>query len=182
MKEKNIYRNPELGFSIEKPHDWVFMPSSWVLNLKDKADPFYRELDERIRYARLPFVYFHYDHGISDIVIPTVQVMYRTTHGTSALDRSTILGMQLVQLQVVLEDYCLVEATSDGVISERPANIIKSTHTVNNQNGQAMDCLSRCYVIFTEGAMFVVVMSGPVEGSYRCDREFGEILRSIRIG
>jgi len=182
VKEKNIYRNPELGFSIEKPQDWVFMPTAWVLNLKDKAEPFYRELDERVRYARLPFVYFHYDHGISDLVIPTVQVMYRTTCGTSALDRSTILGMQLVQLQIVLDDYCLVEATSNGVISERPANIIKSTHTVNNQNGKAMDCLSRCYVIFTEDAMFVVVMSGPTEGTYRCDREFGEILRSIRIG
>lgn len=181
MKDKNIYRNEELGFLIEKPEEWVFMPSSWVLNLKDKADPFYKELDEKIKYARLPFVYFHWDHGIYDMVIPTVQVTYRMTNGTSALDRSTILGMQLVQLQVVLQDYCLVEATSDGLISKRPANIIKSTHTVNNQDGMEMECLSRCYVIFTDSSMFVVVMSGPVEGEYRCDKEFGDVLASIRV-
>ena len=181
MKDHNIYRNEELGFSIEKPEDWVFMPTSWVLNLKDKADPFYKELDDRIKYARLPFVYFHYNHGIYDMVIPTVQVVYRTANGMSALDRSTILGMQLAQLQVVLKDYCLVEATSDGLISKRPANIIKSTHTVDNQDGLEMDCLSRCYVIFAEHSMFVVVMSGPAEGKYRCDREFNDVLASIRV-
>ena len=181
MKDKNIYRNMELGFSIEKPEEWVFMPLSWVLNMKDKADPFHRELDDRVRYARLPFVYFHYDHGIYNMAVPTVQVMYRTANGTSALDRSTILGMQLFQLQVVLKDYCLVEATSDGLISKRPANIIKSTHTVDNQDGLEMDCLSRCYAIFTDSSMFFVVMSGPVEGEYRCDKEFGDILSSIRV-
>jgi hypothetical protein len=89
--------------------------------------------------------------------------------------------MQMIQLQAVFEDFSLIEATADGLISRRPANIIKSTFSVYVRNGGKLECLSRCYLIFAGDFMFCVEMFGPSDGEYRCEGEFRDILGSIRI-
>jgi len=182
MKDSNTYVNRELGFSIEKPDDWIFLPGQWALNLLiNRTDPSGEVNDELIKYAQEPLVFFHYDHGIGDIVLPTVCAMHRSMGGLHTVDRISFLELQIVQLQVVFHDFCLIEATSDGLISKKPANIIKSTFTAYNPEGKGLECLSRCYVIFTEKRLFAVEMSGPLEGRFRFEDQFRAILMSIRI-
>ena len=182
MKDRNIYRNNELGFSIEKPEDWIFIPQQWAVNLLiNRADPPSERNDELIKYAQEPLVYFHYDHRLSDKALPTVQVMHRMMIGVGSIDRPTFLKMQIIQLEAVFRDFCLLESTSDGIISKRPANIIKSTFTVYNQNGNELECLSRCYLIFAGDHVLSIEMSGPIEGEFCCEKEFKDVLTSIHI-
>lgn len=182
MKNRNMYVNDELGFSIEKPQTWIFIPKQWAINLLlNRVEPPTKENAELLKYAQEPLVYFHYDHRIMDQVLPTVQVMHRMLVGVDTIDRPTFLRMQLIQLDSVFRNFDLIEATSDGIISARPANIIKSTFTVYNQEGYEMECLSRCYLIFSGDSILAVEMSGPVEGEFRCEEEFKDILTSIRI-
>ncbi len=182
MTDRNLYINDELGFSIEKPEDWTFIPKQWAINLIiNRADPPSEGNDNLIQYAQEPLVYFHYDHRLSDLVLPTVQAMHRMIIGVSSIDRPTFLRMQLIQLEAVFRDFCLLEATSDGIISKRPANIIKSTFTVFNQNGTELECLSRCYLIFAGDHVLSVEMSGPIGGEFCCEKEFRDVLTSIRF-
>lgn len=182
MKDANTYVNRELGFSIEKPDDWVFLPGQWALNLlMSRTDPSGEVNDELIKYAREPLVYFHYDHGVEDIVLPTVCVMHRTIMGLHSVDRISFLKLQIIQLQYVFNDFCLIEATSDGLISKKPANIIKSTFTAYNPEGDGLECFSRCYAIFTDSCLFAVEMSGPLDGGFSFEDRFKAILASVRI-
>lgn len=181
MKNTNTYSNQNLGFFIRKPRDWVFIPPSWAVNLKCRYDLSDEEFDYLKNSARLPFVYFHYDHRLTNQAVPAVQAMYRPLVSPGTMNLPTLLQLQITQLACVFDNFILEEATSDGIISGRPANIIKSTFTVHNSHGSEFECLSRCYLILAERFMFVVEMSGPVEGEFRCDKEFKEILTSIRI-
>lgn len=182
MENRNIYTNPELGISIEKPDEWCFIPSPWALALLlSRVEPSAEEVDELMKYAREPLFYFHYDHGLPDQVLPTVHGTHRTLAGIGSADRSTLLRMQMSQLEAVFEDFSPIEATPNGLISRRPANIIKATFTAYTHGGGRLECLSRNYLIFAGDWMFGIEMSGPTEGEYRCDEEFGDILGSIRI-
>jgi hypothetical protein len=182
MHGRNTYTNPELGFSIEKPEAWCFIPSKWALNLLlSRVEPSSGEMDELARYASEPLFYFHYDHGLEDQVLPTVCGTHRIVAGIGTADRATLLRMQMIQLEAVLEDFSLIEATPDGLISRRPANIIKSTFSAYGHAGGKLECLSRSYLIFTGDCMLCVEMSGPCEGEYCCEEEFRDILGSIRI-
>jgi len=182
MKDSNTYVNRELGFSIEKPEEWIFLPGQWALNLLiNRPDPSGEVNDELIKHAQEPLVYFHYDHGFDDIVLPTVCAMHRAMGGLPSIDRISFLNLQIIQLQHVFQDFCLIEATSDSLISKKPANIIKSTFTSYNLEGEGLECLSRCYVIFADGCLFAVEMSGPLEGRFRSEEQFKAILMSIRI-
>lgn len=182
MSGSNTYVNGELGFSIEKPDDWIFLPGQWALNLLiSRTDPSGEVNDELIRYAQEPLVYFHYDHGIEDIVLPTVCAMHRSIGGLHSVDRMSFLKLQIIQLQVVFDDFCLLDATSDGLIAKKPANIIKSTFTAYNPDGDSLECFSRSYVIFTDSCLFAVEMSGPLEGRFCFEDTFKTILTSVRI-
>ncbi len=182
MKDTNFYVNREFGFSIEKPEDWTFLPGQWALHLLiNRTDPSGESNDELIKYAQEPLVYFHYDHSMGDIVLPTVCVMHRAAGGLQSIDRMSFLELQIIQLEHVFHDFSLIEATSDGLISKKPANIIKSTFTVYNHDGEGLECLSRCYVIFTERCLFAVEMSGPLGGRFFFEDRFKAILTSIRI-
>lgn len=178
----NTYVNRDLGFSIEKPDDWAFLPGRWALNLiMSRTDPSGEVNEELIKYAQEPLVYFHYDHRLDDLVLPTVCAMHRAMAGLQSIDRVSFLKMQLIQLEYVFQDFCLIEATSDGIISNKPANIIKSTFTVHYPDGGGLECFSRCYVVFTDTCLFAIEMSGPLEGRFRFEEEFKAILMSIRI-
>ena len=182
MRDSNTYVNRELGFSIEKPDDWVFLPGQWALNLLiNRTDPSGEANDELIKYAQEPLVYFHYDHGIEDIVLPTVCAMHRVMGRPHSVDRISFLKLQIIQLQHVFQDFCLMEATSDGLISKKPANIIKSTFTAYSPDGDGLECFSRCYAVFTDLCLVAIEMSGPPEGRFSSEEEFKAVLASIRI-
>jgi hypothetical protein len=182
MHDRNIYANPELGISIEKPGAWRFIPAQWALILLlSRVEPSQAGVDELVRYTREPLFYFHYDHGLVDQVLPTVCGMHKVSPGIGSADRGVLLRMQVVQLQAVFDDFELIEATPDGLISQRPANIIRSTFTAYGRDGCRLECLSRCYLVFTGDIMFSIEMSGPAQGEYRSEEEFRDILGSLRI-
>jgi len=182
MSNSNSYVNRELGFAIEKPDDWTFLPGQWALNLLiNRTDPCGEVNDDLIKYAQEPLVYFHYDHGIEDIVLPTVYAMHRFIRGLDSVDRMSFLRLQIIQLEVVFQDFCLIEATPDGLIAKKPANIIKSTFTAYNSDGDGLECFSRSYVIFTDNCLFAIEMSGPLEGRFCFEETFRAILASVRV-
>jgi hypothetical protein len=183
MHGGNSYTNQGLGFAIRKPDGWTFIPPRWALRLLiGRVDPSGSGVDELARYAREPLFYFHYDHGLPDCALPTVCGSHREVAGIGAADRGTLLRMQVTQLDAVFEEFSLIEATADGLVSGRPANIIRSTFTTYSQAGGPLECLSRCYLVFAGDHMFCIEMTGPPAGEHCSEDEFRGILDTVRIG
>jgi hypothetical protein len=134
-----------------------------------------------VKYAREPLFYFHYDHGLADQPLPTVHGMHRALAGIGSSDRSDLLGMQVAQLEAVLEEFSLIEATHDGIVAGRPANIIRSTYTAYTPTGGRLQCLSRSYLIFTGDFMLGIETWGPCDGEFLFEDEFRDIINTVRI-
>src|SRR5688572_8352131 len=76
----NKFRSHSLGFEMEKPANWAFLPTIWADKIKKRVD-FTKAQSRMIAQAGTPFVYIHYQHESLDYAYPTVQVNARLIEG-----------------------------------------------------------------------------------------------------
>jgi len=179
---EDTFRNPTAGFSITKPKGWVFATTEQIatnranVRLKDK------ELEEQMRQrASAPLIAIMKHVEPYDNLNPSAQVLLRPLgqlEGKSALELMNII---IPSTQRAMVDFQFVEEIQERVVGGQKAAYAKSKYTVTNAEGRTFPTLSRLWLIPRGKFMFMISMSGTQEGEDVSEREFAEILKSIKI-
>jgi hypothetical protein len=177
----NRFAHADLGFQIDKPADWVFLPTPWALSFRRRMDPTDEELSRVMALAQTPFVYFHYDHGRKDIAYPTVQCTCRALP-PQGVDRRALLAQSQAQLENTFETLEILESTTDAIVSGFPANRITARFSLYGENDHEFACESLSVVVFAGRLAFVMGLSGPTEGVPGLAETLRQVLASVRIG
>ena len=181
-QDKDTFRSPTAGFSITKPNGWVFATTDQIatnranVRLKDK------ELEEQMRQrASAPLIAIMKHEEPYDDLNPSVQVLLRPLgqlEGRSALE---LMNIVIPSMQRAMVDFQFVEEIRETVVGGQKAAYTKSKYTVSNAEGRTFPTLSRLWLIPRGKFMFMLSMSGHQEGLDVSEKEFAEILKSIKI-
>lgn len=177
----HVYHNEELGFSLTKPDHWVFLPTPWGLNIRNRGEPENQKLREILKGAKEPFLYCHFDHGTKDAAYPTVQVVYHVVENATEPVRNQMMRLQIEQMTSLFSDFSLIRTQSEMILAGCPAFRIESTFTIRNDVGRPFACRNRTCVVFSPRYAFTIGMSGPAHGPFQSEEAFDQILRSVRI-
>ena len=177
----NSYYNCGLRFHIEKPEDWVFVPQQWAQNFREKNLETNFELKEMLEKASVPFIAFYKHHDNPMHPLPTVQCTCRLKSGPSRLNLSELVEPMVSGLTQMFSDFNILEYTADYIISGYRGIFVRSSFSMNNLDGDPIECLGR--MIFVDGLNFIYMigLTGSTNGEYRCEDEFSNIIKSIRI-
>lgn len=176
---ENTYHNPSIRFSITKPADWTFMPSEWALNLKEQSFEHTPEFEEMVKTANLPFVHFYRYHAEAQYPCPTVQCGCRLNGGVTLAET---LEQVTEELGHFLPTSRFIAATPDYILSGHRSAYCEFTFSVKTCDGVTLECLGRSMIVIRPDLVFTVGLTGSMDEKYRCEAEFAEIVRTIRIG
>ncbi len=179
---KNNYYNDQINFYIEKPDDWVFFPTSWAMNVREKTARSNKDIRKIVEQANRPFVYMQKPSSQIDVAYPTVQATCRYFQTPNAVTMEEVLLKQLRVFEQQFADYRILDYLSNTCLSGCPANYFKVSFSIKNEAGTVFSCLSQSWVIFHNDIAYTVGLSGSTENAmdYRNDHLF--ILNSILIG
>ena len=139
------------------------------------------ELQAGLQRATAPlFVFAKYPEP-HPTLNPTIQIVLRPSPGTAGTPATTILAGASQTMQKVYPDFQFLEPIRSAVISGMPAASMKATYTLRTQQGNAYRILSRMWLVPRGSTMFLIGMSGPLDGPDVSEGEFESALASIQI-
>ncbi|MDH4229229.1 MAG: hypothetical protein OEW11_05705 [Nitrospirota bacterium] len=164
----NQYQNGEVGLSLSKPDDWVFMtPEDIGLAAGSDAIPD----GMLIALARHPEPY--------PALNATVQVM----HGQlpyEGVEPEEVLSDIVRSMRMSSPVYEEPEPIHPERVSGHPAAAVRFV-TRSTGTGSSPRVLSRMWVVVRGVELFIIDMNGPAEGPDLSEAEFSDIFRSLRI-
>ena len=177
----DTFRDAELGFSITKPSDWVFIPDETLkadhntLRLSDT------ELEQLAkRNANAPLVVFtRYPEPY-----PTLNPSASVTLVTMPMEKMPpkyALSLSTEMTKQAYPDLEVVEPVRDHEVDGIQGAYIRVKYTVAFADGQEFPTLVRMWIVPRGKIMFVINMTSPTEGSDLSEEAFQEILKSIKI-
>lgn len=182
----NSYYNPQLGFYIEKPDNWSFIPREWTINMKKMALENNPQWKEKLSQAAMPFLSFHLFHNDSRFAYPSVNCSCRLIISGSRFNPKEFLKLNLSFLDSMYENFNVIQAFDDFIISGYQGIFIKATHDVYNSEDILIRTVNRIISIYRpinrEAIMYNIGLNGNYEGEYCCEEDFENIIKSIAIG
>ncbi len=182
MNNNNSYYNEPVDFYIEKPNDWVFFPTQWALNVRNKAALSNDEISHIVQQASVPFVYMQKPLDRDDIAYPTVQATCRYLKTPTGAERERLSRLQIQMFEKSFRDFELIEHNLDKTISDCPANYFKVAFTVLNEAGDTFRCLSQSYNAFNGGLGFTIGLSGSPDNISEYKADLDQIVNSVLVG
>ncbi len=178
----NSYYNKGLKFHIEKPDDWIFIPQQWAGNFREKNLEMNHELKEMLSNAAVPFISFYKHHNNPLYPYPTVQCSCRWKGGFYRLNLSEIVEPLTNSFAQIYNDFIILEYTADYIISGYRGIFIRGSFSINNLDGDSIECLCRMIIIDGHNFIYNIGLTGSKEaGEYQCEEEFIKIIKSIKI-
>ena len=175
------FRNATAGIALSPPAGWSVVSMQDVMQNRAKVRVADAELQAGLQRATAPlFVFAKYPEP-HPTLNPTIQIVLRPAPGTAGTPATTILAGATQTLQKVYPDFQFIEPIRSAVISGMPAASMKAAYTLRTQQGGAYRILSRMWLVPRGSTMFLIGMSGPVEGPDVSDGEFAGALASIQI-
>ncbi|WP_054873909.1 hypothetical protein [Oxobacter pfennigii] len=179
--EEDSYYNRELKFYIEKPKRWIFVPQHWIESFKLKDLERKSELKERLRRGAMPFIYFYMPHNNYKYPFPAVRCACRLKRGTKKIKFLDHTRAMIRALDSEFENFEIVEQPEDCIISGHRGIILRSRFTLKNHYGKDIEYLSRIVIINGTDFVYMIVLTGSMEGEYYCEEEFTQSIQSIKI-
>jgi hypothetical protein len=174
----NLYQNRHLGFSIEKPALWDFLPVECAVN-DARNEPRTPEQVLTLIEPRKPFVYFHLLHEDEHELYPTVQANCRLKD--VSLTQAQFLEAMIAGLSKSLLEFQLMESSSEQTMAEIPATYLRCDYLAQGLDGIVCHSIMRAYSLFTSRFTFVLTMIGAFSGIYQRELDFQGILKSIQV-
>jgi len=129
--DRNRYYNNDIGFYLEKPEEWVFMPSQWALNIRKRTEYSNDDIALIMQQANTPFVYLQKPLSRQDIAHPTVQATCRYFAQPTTDKISQLARIQIQTFEKNFTDFSLLEQSSQKGLSGFPANYADSDNKCN---------------------------------------------------
>jgi hypothetical protein len=181
-KEDNLFRSPTAGFSITKPDSWVFATTDQIATNRAHVRLKNKELEEQMRQrASAPLIAILKHKEPYDDLNPSVQVLLRPLGQLEGKSPLELMNIVIPSMQRAMVDFQFVEEIREAVVGGQKAAYTKSKYTIINAEGRMFPALSRLWLISRGKFMFMMSMSGHQEGSDVSEKEFSEILKSIKI-
>lgn len=177
----NSYYSKELSFHIEKPDQWVFVPQPWVGNFRERNLETNEEMREMFSKAAVPFITFYLPHDNPDYPLPTVQCSCRWKGRASKLNLAEAGEVMIKNLPQMLNEFTVLEYTSDFILSACRGIFIRSTFSMKNLDGDPIKCLGRMIIVDGPNFLYNIGLTGSAEGEYQCEEEFFRTIQSIKI-
>ena len=175
------YDNGTAGISLAAPAGWHVVSMQQVMENRSKVRLPDSQLQAGLQRAAAPlFVFAKYPEP-STTLNPTFQVVLRPAAAPPGTPATTILAGAAQTLQQIYPDFRFVEPIQTAVVSRMPAAYMKATYTLRTQQGNAHNVLARTWLVPRGATMFLIGMSGPVQGPDVSEREFAEAFASIQI-
>lgn len=181
MNKNSCYIEP-IDFYIEKPDDWVFIPTQWAITIKNKERLANEEISELMSKSNTPFVYMHKPLNRNDIAHPTVQSTCRYYETPTPVRMKRLLEQNSNILINQFNSVEIVEKSSEKVLSDCLANYIKARFLVKNEDGVDFACTSRSWQVFFNNIAYTIGLSGSSENEPDYGHDIDFILQSILIG
>ena len=108
-------------------------------------------------------------------------MLFRPLGEAAKLSASDILNSTVKVLQQSFEDFALLEGVNKVEVGGLGGAYLKATYSVASPTGEKFKVLSNMWVVLRGDYMFIISMSGPPEGPDLAEKEFAEILASIKI-
>ena len=131
--------------------------------------------------ASAPLIAIMKHEGPYDNLNPSVQVLLRPLGQLEGKSPLELMNIIIPSMQRAMVDFQFVEEIRETVVGGQKAAYVKSKYTVVNVEGRTFQTLSRLWLIPRGKFMFMMSMSGTTEGSDVSEKEFAEILKSIKI-
>jgi len=177
----NKYYNESIGFYIEKPDNWDFLPTPWVANIKNKTALSNDEISHLMQQANIPFVYIQKPSTRTDIAYPTVQATCRHMANPTAAQRAQMERLQIQLLQNSFKDFDLLLSSNSESVSGHPANYYKAAFSVQNEHGTTFNCISEAWTVFSDNITYSIGLSGSAANRTDYENDINLIFKSIKI-
>jgi len=182
MKENNSYYNESVDFYIEKPMDWVFFPTEWVLNIRNRTALSNEDITQIMQQANIPFVYMQKPLNREDIAFPTAQATCRYFENPTPEKMKQLARLQIQTFENGFKGFELIEISTNETISRSPANYFKCSFSIKNESGDTFHCLSQSWTVFFNNIGYTIGLSGSSENFDEYKSGMNEIISSILIG
>jgi len=180
--DENIFQSREAGFKITKPADWQFVPAkTYAQNLalprlRDK------ELEKVIRSKpNVPFLVMARFPEPYEGLNPSVQVLLKTQGELLGQGAPTNLTRVVERLKINFRDFTFVRPVEATAVDGQAAARMVARYTVADAQGKEFKTVARMWVVPRGEYMFTISMYGPQEGPNTSEKEFDQILQSIKI-
>jgi hypothetical protein len=181
-KDEDTFRSPTAGFSVTKPKGWVFATTEQIATNRANVRLEDKELEEQMRQrASAPLIAIMKHEEPYDNLNPSVQVLLRPLGQLEGKSPLELMKIIIPSMQRAMVDFQFVEEIRETVVGGQKAAYVKSKYTVINVEGRTFQTLSRLWLIPRGKFMFMMSMSGTAEGSDVSEKEFADILKSIKI-
>lgn len=177
-----LFREPLLGFSVEIPEGWQFLPAAWSPSERMKRDMGEQEM---LQLASKPFCCAMAFHDSPDVGYPTLQVTVRPSAVPDNDQARQVLEASVRGLGMLYEDVVIEEATHEAILSGWRANRIRAVFTLNIEKDgvlRKVRGIGRSWTVFTPGNGFTISMSSSADPAWYREDDFSEIIHSVRIG
>ncbi|MSU62697.1 MAG: hypothetical protein EXS31_09920 [Pedosphaera sp.] len=180
--DQNTFESREAGIKITKPADWHFMPAKAAAQNLALPKLRNREVEKEIRSKpNISFlVIARYQEPYAG-VNPSVQVTLKTQGELVGKGAVSLLTKITDRLKGSFGDFTFVEPVAESMLDGNPAARMAASYTVTDADGREFKTRARMWVVPRGDYMLTISMAGSNDGPNVSEKEFGQILQSIRI-
>jgi hypothetical protein len=182
MKKATSYYNELIDFYIEKPEGWSFFPTQWARTQKTKTAASNSNLSAIMAQSKTPLLYMQRNIGRDNLAQPTVQASCRYFAQPS---RETRANLAALQIQVFEENYAnfkLLSHCANSTLSNCPALFFHVQFSLKHSSGEAYECLSQSWTVFSNDISYTIGLSGSPENINEYESDLSDIISSVAIG
>lgn len=177
-----VFNNPTIGFSIEKPEGWSYLSSQQISENRKNVRMNDKELQEAVqKYASAPLVAMaRYPEPYNDLN-PSIQVIFRPLgklQGTAATD---ILKLVMPAIQRAVTDFQYLDDIQSINVSGLDAAFMRAKYKISNQKGRTFNVLTRVLLIPRGAYMFMISMACKADDPDDSEKIFLSTLDTIKI-
>ncbi len=175
----NTYHNAEVGFSITKPSNWLYMNPELIKTQVSKARLGDEDLQEMIRENPAPLLMITRYPLSTPALNPNV-VVAPTFMPSEDFSPKDIINTSLAVFKRSFPDLSIVDEVQDAKVDGIEGAYSKFKYTLSVGDHERL-IMARIWLMPRGKIIFNVVMTGAQEGPDVSEEAFKEILSSIKI-
>jgi hypothetical protein len=177
-----IFNNPTVGFSIEKPDGWHYLTTQQIDEGKRNIKLNDKELQEAAqKYATAPLVAFSRYQEPYDDINASIKVVFRPLGQLQEVPPTEILKIMVSTIQKAVSDFEFLDKIQPTKVSGLNAAFMRAKYTVSNQENRTFNILTRMVIVPRGAYMFIISMSCKADGTDNSEEMLIASLNSIKI-
>ena len=176
------FENATAGIRLTRPAGWHTASLQTVQENRERVRLSDAELQAAMqKFATAPlFVFMKYPEPHPSLN-PSVQVTLRPSGPLAGSTPTEIMAIAVAAMQKAFADFTLTTPIERTQVSGLPAAHMRARYTIRNTDGSVFNALSRLWVVPRGAFMFLIGMSGPLEGPDISESEFAAVLKTVSI-